>query len=385
MGDELHNLPKRLSEVRTLANQSQTELAGKLGVSASLISHWEKGTRTPDESQLLDLARHLGVALDYLLNSEIRPHFKCRAQTTSHQRDDIDQTMLDASAQLHFVDTALRMVKQPPVPFSLWAEFDSFANLPNIAGNLRDTLKLNRRVTLVELKQALSERNIFVFDWAMPWHLSGLSYRGPFTAIFINAKHSAARRLFTLAHEFAHVVFHLGREDRETRQRIDTVVSALASHRDPLEKQANAFAGEFLMPQADLKAIVESYGSRLKEPSCLERVAQEFNVSRDAIFYRLTKLNVFRWTEKNKYFRGEFQTPTAPTCRVANIDAQVDARFRNVALGLHEDGQISNGKLVQWFFTKRHIVEDYLDELARDKDLTILDDSNHEGEPAGAS
>ncbi len=385
MGDKLHKLPQRLAEVRTLANQSQTELAGKLGVSASLISHWEKGTRTPDESQLLDLAQHLGVALDYLLNSEIRPHFKCRAQTTSHQRDDIDQTMLDASAQLHFVDTALRLAKQPPVPFSLWAEFDSFSNLPDIAGNLRDTLKLNRRVTLVELKQALSERNIFVFDWAMPWHLSGLSYRGPFTAIFINAKHSASRRLFTLAHEFAHVVFHLGRKDPETKERTDTVVSSLASHRDPLEKQANAFAGEFLMPEADLQAIVKAYGSRLKEPSCLERVAQEFNVSRDAIFYRLTKLNVFRWTEKNKYFRGDFQTPVAPPCRVENIDAQVDARFRNVALALNEEGQISNGKLAQWFFTRRHVVEEYLAELARDKDLTILDDGNHEEEPSGAS
>jgi hypothetical protein len=32
------------------------------------------------------------------------------------------------------VDTALRMAKQPPVPSSLWAGFDSFANLPNIAG-----------------------------------------------------------------------------------------------------------------------------------------------------------------------------------------------------------------------------------------------------------
>lgn len=385
MGDELHNLPQRLSEVRTLTNLSQSELAGKLGVSASLISHWEKGTRTPDESQLLDLARHLGVALDYLLNSEIRPHFKCRAQATSPQRDEIDQAMLDASAQLHFVDTALRMSKQPPVPFSLWAEFDSFSNLPNIAGNLRDTLKLNRRVTLVELKQALSERNIFVFDWAMPWHLSGLSYRGPFTAIFINSKHSTSRRLFTLAHEFAHVVFHLGREDRETRQRIDTVVSGLASHRDPLEKQANAFAGEFLMPETDLQTLVKAYGSRLREPSCLERVAQEFNVSRDAIFYRLTKLNVFRWTEKNKYFRSDFQTPAAPTCRVETIDDQVDARFRNLALTLHEDGQISHGKLAQWFFTQRHVVDDYLIEQARDKDLTIMDECNHEGDPAGAS
>src|ERR1035437_6976841 len=100
MGDALHNLAKRLSDVRTLANQTQTGLARKLGVSSSLISHWEKGTRTPDESQLLDLARHLGVALDYLLNSEIRPHFKCRAQTTSPQVNEIDQAMLNASEQI---------------------------------------------------------------------------------------------------------------------------------------------------------------------------------------------------------------------------------------------------------------------------------------------
>lgn len=356
-----------------------------MGVSASLISHWEKGTRTPSELQLVDLASHLGVALDYLLSSEIRPNFKCRAQITSPQRDEIDQTLVDASAQLHFVESALRMDKSTPVPFSLWAEFDTFANLPNIACNLRDTLKLNRRITLVEFKQALSERNIYVFDWAMPWHLSGLSYRGPFTAIFINQKHTPARRMFTLAHEFAHVVFHLGRPDQETKQRMDTVVSSLASHRDPLEKQANAFAGEFLMPEADLKEIVKTYGDRLKEPSCLERVAQEFNVSRDAIFYRLTKLNVFRWTEKAKYFRGEFTTPPAPPHHVEDIDGQVDARFRNLALALHEEGNVSNGKLAQWFFTQRHVVENYLAELARDKELTILDDCNGEGEPAGAS
>jgi len=46
----------------------------------------------------------------------------------------------------------------------------------------------------------------------MPWHLSGLSFRGPFTVIFINRLHPPTRRLFTLAHEFAHVIFHLGRE-----------------------------------------------------------------------------------------------------------------------------------------------------------------------------
>jgi Zn-dependent peptidase ImmA (M78 family)/DNA-binding XRE family transcriptional regulator len=385
MCDELHNLPQRLTEVRTLANQSQSELAGKLGVSASLISHWEKGTRTPSESQLLDLARHLGVALDYLLNAEIRPSFQCRARTTSPQRGAIEQTLLDASMQAHYVDTALRLAKKTPVPFSLWAEFDSFENLPNIAGNLRETLKLNRCVTLDELKQALSERNIYVFDWAMPHHLSGLSFRGPFTAIFINAKHSVPRRLFTLAHEFAHVVFHLGRKDQKTQKRVDTVVS-IASIRDPQEKEANAFAGEFLMPRDDLKALVAKYDDRLRDPAMLEAAAKYFNVSRDAIFYRLTQLGFFKWTEKSAYFNSAaFKLQAPPTVRVADIDAQVDGHFRDIAISLHQAGEISTGKLAEWLFTPRHVVEEYLADLARQKDLTITDDCNHEGEPARAS
>ena len=148
------------------------------------------------------------------------------------------------------------------------ADFDSFDALQNITTNFRQTLKLNRRVTLDELKQALAQWNIFVFDWCMPWHLSGLSFRGPFTVIFINQKHTTSRRLFTLAHEFAHVVFHLDRPGQEAAQRQDTVVS-IASHRDPMEKQANAFAGEFLIPTEALEDLLEITvtGSETPQPS----------------------------------------------------------------------------------------------------------------------
>jgi Zn-dependent peptidase ImmA (M78 family)/transcriptional regulator with XRE-family HTH domain len=380
MGNELHNLPQRLSEVRSLANLSQADLASKLGVSSSLISFWEKGTRTPSETQLLSLAQHLGVTLDYLLNANVRPHFKFRAQKTSPQQDAIEHALLDASMQVHFVDTAFRLAEKAPKPFSLRADFDSFAALPNIAANFRQTLKLNRRITLDELKQALAEWNMFVFDWCMPWHLSGLSFRGPFTVIFINHKHSTARRLFTLAHEFAHVVFHLDRPSQEPGQRLDTVVS-IASHRDPLEKQANAFAGEFLMPTEDLEDLVENYGDRIKEPAGLESAARHFNVSRDAIFYRLTQLQVFSWTDRSAYFGGTHSLQDAPTKRVENIDDQVDARFRDLALCLHQEEKISSGKLAEWFFAPRHQAEDYLAELSRAKRNTIAADSNHDEEP----
>jgi hypothetical protein len=326
--------------------------------------------------------------LDYLLNATVRPHFKFRAQKTSPQHDAIDRALLDASLQVHFVDTAFRLAEKAPKPFSLRADFDSFGALPNITTNFRQTLKLNRRVTLDELKQALAEWNIFVFDWCMPWHLSGLSFRGPFTVIFINHEHTTARRLFTLAHEFAHVVFHLDRKTLQTKEPDDTVVS-IASNRDPIEKQANAFAGELLMPRADLEQLVKNLGSRLRDPACLEAVAQHFNVSRDALFYRLTQLDFFRWTEKSTYFVGKFPTPDVPTHRLEDkdpktIDRQVDPRFRDLALSLHQADKISTGKLAEWFFAPRHVMEEYLTELSSAKENAISDGPNHEEELAAA-
>ena len=386
MSTKQHNLSARIAEIRALVKLSQAQLAKKLGVSTSLVSHWEKGTRTPSESQTIELARNMGVALDYLLNAEIRPHFQPRTRVTSPQQDAIDRTLLDASMQVHYLDTAHRLAGKIPAPFSLCADFDSFDNLANITSHLRDTLKLNRRVSLDELKQALSEWNIYVFDWQMPWHLSGLSFRGAFTVIFINYSHTTARRLFTLAHEFAHVVFHLGREDRETKERMNTVVS-LASCREPIEKQANAFAGELLMPRADLEKLVKDFGSRLRDPACLEAVAQHFNVSRDAMFYRLTQLDFFRWTEKSLYFSGNFPLRAAPSHRVEDpkkIDRQVDPRFRDLALALHQADKISTGKLAEWFFAPRHVMEAYLTELSSAKENAISDGPNHEEELAAA-
>ncbi len=377
-----HNLPRRLSEVRSLANLSQADLAKQVGVSPSLISHWEKGSRSPSETQLLELARQLGVALDYLLNSEVRPHFQFRAKASRHpeQTPAIERALLDASQQIHFLDTALRLAQKAPRPFSLMAEFNSIPDLPNFTAHMRETLKLNQRVTLAEMKQALSEWNVFVFEWNMPWHLSGMSFRGPFTVIFINHAHIPARRLFTLSHEFAHVLFHLGRgqSDPTAPGSHDTEVS-IASHRDPLEKQANAFAGEFLLPTAAVQQLVKTYGPLLKDPAHLEAAARSFNVSRDALFYRLTQLNVFRWTERSRYFSGTFAPPALPLHRLekaAELEEQVDASFLQTALALHRNDQITTGKLAEWFAAPRHVVDDYLASLDQETDLTISNDAS---------
>ena len=115
----------------------------------------------------------------------------------------------------------------------------------------------------------------------------------------------------------------------------------------------------------------------------LDAAARHFNVSRDALFYRLAQLDFFSWTDKSSYLNpGSFPLEDAPPLRVADargIDTQVDARFRDTALTLYQDGKVTTGKLAEWFFTPRHLVDEYLDELAKKKDDSIPGDANGEG------
>src|SRR5262249_31628321 len=60
-------LSRTLSQVRIARGRSQTELAKRMGVSPSLINHFESGRRVPTIVNLLRLADALEVSADVLL------------------------------------------------------------------------------------------------------------------------------------------------------------------------------------------------------------------------------------------------------------------------------------------------------------------------------
>ena len=328
--------PERLRELRDHADLSQSELAKLLDIHTSQLSRWEKGDRQPSLEQTMTLARALGVTLDYLLNSELSVHFQFRSKKTleAEKKSVIDRSLVDAEMQIHYVDSAYKLAEKLPQPFALKMDFFQ-QQLPTIAQQLRDTLKLNQRVTLEEFKQALAELNVHIFEWALPWELSGLSYRNAYAIIFINRVHSKERKLFTLAHEFAHVLFHLGRDHQ------NTVVSTIASNREPIEKEANAFAAEFLMPAEALHKILKMTGKNIKRMEVLDSVAQSFNVSRDAVFYRLVESGIFSWEEKKMYFCKPKAGQIVPATRVEHINDEIAPEFLRIAIELEDSEKIS--------------------------------------------
>ena len=63
----IHGLPERLQSLRMQYGFSQRQVAKKIGVSASIISGYETGERTPSTEALMALADLYHCSTDYLL------------------------------------------------------------------------------------------------------------------------------------------------------------------------------------------------------------------------------------------------------------------------------------------------------------------------------
>lgn len=60
----------RLKELRIENNESQQELGRVLNMSKMAISHWESGHSEPSIAQLIIIANHFDVSVDYLIGRE---------------------------------------------------------------------------------------------------------------------------------------------------------------------------------------------------------------------------------------------------------------------------------------------------------------------------
>lgn len=114
--------------------------------------------------------------------------------------------------------------------------------------------------------------------------------------IFINEGHSINRKRFTIAHELGHYLLHSDKQDEAHIDRGFTINfrSPLSSKAvNPKEIEANAFAAALLMPE---ELIIEEIQKKIKdgidlvESIELKEIAKKFEVSEQALCFRLGKL-----------------------------------------------------------------------------------------------
>lgn len=122
---------------------------------------------------------------------------------------------------------------------------------------------------------------------------SGVLVRNGNRAIIgVNKEHHSNRQRFSIAHEIAHFFLHRGDTyvDKGYRVLFRDLESGSGTKQEEME--ANAFAAALLMPAALVKDAFERQPFDLTEDDSLEMLASIFEVSTQAMTYRLMKLRM---------------------------------------------------------------------------------------------
>lgn len=113
--------------------------------------------------------------------------------------------------------------------------------------------------------------------------------------IGVNSATSRKRQRFTVAHEIGHMLLH-----RSDDLRVDSVIQfrdgVSTRGTDPNEREANAFAASLLMPTPLVEQHLASAWERgtTARETLVAQLANEFDVSTEAMTYRLINLGVLR-------------------------------------------------------------------------------------------
>ena len=98
--------------------------------------------------------------------------------------------------------------------------------------------------------------------------------------IFINDNDPETRQKFTLAHELGHFFLHM-------KDDADGVIISFRGDKNPIEREADIFAAELLMP----KHLIEQEHRDIPFPTA-SYLASQFGVSKEAMRYRLDEMGL---------------------------------------------------------------------------------------------
>ena len=289
-------LGERLMQARHAIGLSQRALAKNVGVSAMMISKYERARSVPSSDVLLALARALGVRTEYFfrtpaVNLERVQHRNRHVWKLPKSAE--EKVLADARDQL---ERWLVLDKITPAPWSI--PFTLPEDLPDaiedldaiepIATRMRHHWKLGLN-PIPDLIDTLESRGLKVFTTKFDDpRFEGMSALAGKHRIIVVSRHwPGDRQRFTLAHELGHIVL----DDR------------LAAQVDK-EAAANQFAGAFLVPEEKVIEVLGNHRQSLEFPE-LYLLKQEFGLSMAGWSYRALATGVISKTA-HKAFRQVF-------------------------------------------------------------------------------
>lgn len=264
--------PRRLSIVRRRRKLTKIELAEVMGVTPHTILRYESGDVVPPEESITKLSVALAFPSAFFFGADIEElsdnivSFRSLSAMSAKERDAALASGAFAYLFCDWVEQRFDLPKHDLIDLS-------HDEPESAARSLRQTWLLGEQPikNMVHLLEAKGVRvfslleNTKVVDAFSGW-------RGNEPYIFLNTNKTPEHSRFDAAHELGHLILHKhgGPKGRKA------------------EEEANKFAASFLMPSADVTAILP----RIATLNQIIQAKKRWGVSVAALNYRLHKLNI---------------------------------------------------------------------------------------------
>lgn len=284
-------LGDRLRERRRTAGLNQGDAARAIRVPRELVSMWETENRTPNMGQLRELAMLYRVNAAYLLGEEELDE-KLEREVLFRDLSEAPEVRLELERWLNFLDNWADFLEdleeplpgpgKPPKGLKDKGLVTDARRAPTLAAKVREAYELGSG-PVPNLYAFLDEWGLLVYRAALG-SISDEGVSGAFYnhsrlgyCILVNYDTTPGRQAFTLAHEFAHALFHYPSGG----------MVSWKGYRDPRERFADAFAAHFLVPSRQLKELAEDGGQGGPDLYESLQLATYFRVSYATLLYRL--------------------------------------------------------------------------------------------------
>jgi Zn-dependent peptidase ImmA (M78 family) len=136
------------------------------------------------------------------------------------------------------------------------------------------------------LREFIERQNILVFQFPMPVEdVRGFTLSDSILkVIVVNSKDQITARIFTLMHEFAHILLN------ESVINMPEESLFVDKNQNEIERWCNNFTSEFLLPDSLARKIFEENKPNLTETKTLNQLSNKWKISKKFILYKMFKL-----------------------------------------------------------------------------------------------
>jgi len=276
-------------------------LSRELDISQNLFNEWFEGKKQPTLKQVEQLSKYLKRPLaafflpkppeekplpkDYRMIPGKEGIFDPKTILAIRTARRLQEISKELSENLnHDLTPRISFVKMLEDPKKI---ADDYRNKFQITEEIQKKWK-DPNKTFNVLRELIEKQNIFVFQISMSEKdVSGfaLSDDTP-PVIVVNSKEQIKRRIFTLMHEFGHILLkNPGIDVPENGFLPET------KNIPPIEKWCNEFASAFLLPESIAMDIFNKNKNTLTETETLNKLSNNYKVSKAMLLYNMRKLN----------------------------------------------------------------------------------------------